>query len=214
MNLNLGQLYNYNKEYGIHTDTNNGFLEDREGSVGNFLTFLYLWYLKFHTASSFYSLLWLALLKSCWPDLKAGFYPLEPIEFFSFCPRLVFSGLAVSSSWEPDGLDLSHSLKEGWLSYFSPMHVHSPSSLSLRSLIFQRPSNHIAKAAHSQQEERNMPWESALFWPNSWRSQPDSPLEGHRWFPCFQGFRMLVKMELSHLHTQCCWLKLVFWKCW
>lgn len=41
----------------MHTDINNGFLEDREGNVHNFLTFLCFWYLNFHTASSFYPLL-------------------------------------------------------------------------------------------------------------------------------------------------------------
>lgn len=55
-----------------------------------------------------------------WSGLKASFYPLVPIEFFSFCSILVLSGLTTSSSLELGGLDLSHSLKQRWSSYFTP----------------------------------------------------------------------------------------------
>ena len=92
-----------------------------------------------------------------WSGLKASFYPLVPIEFFSFYSILVLSGLTTSSSLELGGLDLSHSLKQRWLSYFSPMTVPSSFSLPPRCLISQRPSHDIAKAANSPQEEEKCP---------------------------------------------------------
>lgn len=165
---------------------------------------------KFCTTCSgswtFYSWPWLALLKDWWPDSKAVFYPLVPVEFFRFHSSLVW--LATSSSQEPAGLNFSHFPKQRWLSYFSPMNIPSPPCLPLRRLVLQSCSNHIAKAVNSQRGRAQvLPWSSP--------GVPARLSPGRtQWSPCYQGFGMFSKMELPQLCIQCCWLKLIFWKCW
>lgn len=87
----------------------------------DFFDFLLLLVFKISVPSGHCALCSDGLFGDRWPRLAAGFYPLAPVEFFSFRSRLVLPGLPTSSSQEPGGSAWSRSyVRQGGLQTSAP----------------------------------------------------------------------------------------------